>query len=646
MAEFHRVRITTVFAADAELDVRAGLAALGDGDLHELANAGAVERGEGVLLEDFRFGVGHEEGAHVVAADAESGLGEVVGAEAEELGALGNLVGGERTARDFDHGADLVFKLHLFLRHHFLGDAMDDFRLEIEFLLEADERDHHLGFHRDLFLRDIGGGFEDGACLHLGDFRIGDAEAAAAVAEHRVELVEFGDALDDLLDADADFLREVELLLLGVGQELVKRRIEEADGGREALEGLEDAGEVLTLIRQELGESRTACLFGGGEDHLAHRVDAVTFEEHVFGAGEADAGGTEGHRDAGLLGGVGIGADAELGDLRAPLHELEEALELLGLASGLVVADDAGDDFRRSGLELSAVDRAGGAVDGKVVTFLELLTSGGDGEFLVIDLDGRGTADADLAHLAGNECRVRRDTTLGGEDALGSDHAAKVFRAGFVADEQDLFTFRFGGGRAIGVEVNFAGGSTRAGGKAGGDGLGFLHIGRVEDRREKLVELFGRVAEHGGLPVDELLLDHVHGELQRGGGGALAVAGLEHEQLAVLHGELDILHILEVFFEDRADLHEFGVRLRHLLLHVDDRLRGADAGDHIFALGVDEELTVEFVGAVGGVAGEGDARAGLVASVAVDHCLDIDGGAPLGGDVVLAAINDRAVIHP
>jgi hypothetical protein len=26
-----------------------------------------------------------------------------------------------------------------------------------------------------------------------------------------------------------------------------------------------------------------------GEDHLAHRVDAVAFEEHVFGAAEADA---------------------------------------------------------------------------------------------------------------------------------------------------------------------------------------------------------------------------------------------------------------------------------------------------------------------------------------------------------------------
>jgi hypothetical protein len=38
-------------------------------------------------------------------------------------------------------------------------------------------------------------------------------------------------------------------------------------------------------------------------------------------------------------------------------------------------------------------------------------------------------------------------------------------------------------------------------------------------------------------------------------------------------------------------------------------LRGADAGDHVFALGVDQELAVELVLAGGRVAGEGDAGA-------------------------------------
>ena len=52
----------------------------------------------------------------------------------------------------------------------------------------------------------IGGGFEHGAGLHLGDFRIRDAEAAAAEAEHRVELVQLVHAVGDLLDGDAELL--------------------------------------------------------------------------------------------------------------------------------------------------------------------------------------------------------------------------------------------------------------------------------------------------------------------------------------------------------------------------------------------------------------------------------------------------------
>ena len=96
---------------------------------------------------------------------------------------------------------------------------------------------------------------------------------------------------------------------LVVRQELVQRRIEEADGGREALERLEDAGEVLALIGQQLGQRGLAVVDVVGEDHLAHRVDAVAFEEHVLGAGEADAGGAERDGVLGLLRRVGVGAD-------------------------------------------------------------------------------------------------------------------------------------------------------------------------------------------------------------------------------------------------------------------------------------------------------------------------------------------------
>ena len=154
------------------------------------------------------------------------------------------------------------------------------------------------------------------------------------MAEHWIELVKLFDAVLDFIHADADFLREVELLLLGVGQELVEWWIQQADGGGHALEGGEDAGEVGALVGKEFGESGLAVAQFRGEDHFAHGVDAIAFEEHVFGPGQADAGGAEGEGDARLFWGVGIGADREAGCFGAPVHEQFEVFELLCFLGG------------------------------------------------------------------------------------------------------------------------------------------------------------------------------------------------------------------------------------------------------------------------------------------------------------------------
>ena len=82
------------------------------------------------------------------------------------------------------------------------------------------------------------------------------------------------------------------------------------------------------------------------------------------------------------------------------------------------------------------------------------------------------------------------------------------------------------------------------------------------------------------------------------------------------------------------------------LVELINGLGGADAGHDVLALGVHQELAVELVLAGGGVAGEGDAGAAVVAHVAEDHHLDVDGGAPGAGDVVHAAVGDGALVHP
>ena len=141
-------------------------------------------------------------------------------------------------------------------------------------------------------------------------------------------------------------------------------------------------------------------------------------------------------------------------------------------------------------------------------------------------------------------------------------------------------------------------------------------------------------------------LDHLDGEPHGRHGRPLAVAGLEHEQLAVLDRELEVLHVAEVGLQRLADLGQLGERLGLLALQQRDRVGRADAGDDVLALGVHQELAVEHFFARGGVTGEGHAGARVFARVAEHHGLHVHGRAPLGGDVVLAAVDDRPVVHP
>ena len=74
----------------------------GPGHLHQLPYTSLIEVGEGALLEDAQLYVRRQEVIDVVARDAEAGLREVVGSEAEELGVFGDLAGGQGSAQQLD----------------------------------------------------------------------------------------------------------------------------------------------------------------------------------------------------------------------------------------------------------------------------------------------------------------------------------------------------------------------------------------------------------------------------------------------------------------------------------------------------------------------------------------------------------------
>src|SRR5262249_59126750 len=108
VAEGDRGGIATVLAADSELEVVPRLAPALDRDAHELAHALAIERDERIDRQDALGRVWPQETCRVVAADPERGLGEIVGAEGEELRGLRDVGCEQRGARQLDHGADLI----------------------------------------------------------------------------------------------------------------------------------------------------------------------------------------------------------------------------------------------------------------------------------------------------------------------------------------------------------------------------------------------------------------------------------------------------------------------------------------------------------------------------------------------------------
>src|SRR3989440_9987645 len=107
---------------------------------------------------------------------------------------------------------------------------------------------------------------------------------------------------------------------------------------------------------------------------------------------------------------------------------------------------------------------------------------------------------------------------------------------------------------------------------------------------------------------------------------------------------VDALELLERL--GHRAFHRRLVRARLRPRRFRDLLRGADAGNHILALGIDQELAVEPLVAGRGIARERHSGGRGLAHIAEQHRLDVDSGAPNLLDVVQTPIGDVALIHP
>ncbi len=151
---------------------------------------------------------------------------------------------------------------------------------------------------------------------------------------------------------------------------------------------------------------------------------------------------------------------------------------------------------------------------------------------LVVDEDVVAAGHAGLAHAAGDDGRVAGHAAAGGEDALGDVHAADVLGAGLDADEDDLLALLGPGLGVLGGEDDLADGGAGAGRQTLADDLGGLLGLGLEVRVEELVELVGSTRVTAVLWSIRPSLTMSTAISDGGLGGALAVAGLQHVELA------------------------------------------------------------------------------------------------------------------
>ena len=374
------------------------------------------------------------------------------------------------------------------------------------------------------------------------------------------------------------------------------------------------------------------CLLVGGEDHGAHVVDAVFGKEHVLCAAEADAFGAEEQRLLGVAGDVGVGADLQPAQGVCPAHEGDQ-VGVVGLHG--------------EGLQFAGDDAAGGSVEGDPVAVAIGVSL--DAQLLVrlVDDAVSRAGHAALAHAAGDDGGVRCHAAARGENAGCDLHAGDVLRRGFAADEDDVLECS-GGARLysfLGGEDDLTDGRAGRCRQAGGEDFDLLALLHQAGNQE-VVDLVWLDAHDGLFLGDEALLDHVDGDAHGGQAGALAIAGLQHVERAVLDGELEVLHVAVVLFHALGAGVQLFVDLGHGALQLADGHGSADAGDDVLALRVHQILAEEGVLAGGGVAGEADAGARGVAHVAEDHALHVDGGAQPVVDAVDAAIGLGAFAVP
>lgn len=205
-------------------------------------------------------------------------------------------------------------------------------------------------------------------------------------------------------------------------------------------------------------------------------------------------------------------------------------------------------------------------------------------------------------------------------------------------------------------EADFTTSST--GGSSGtlSDHRGGLAVFRLDLREKQLFETLGVHFADGFFFREDAFFHEVVGDHGFSLGRTLAIADLEEVQrrdaVDLFDRELDILHVAAFMLKFLASGLEFVINGMESLVFVIakgfDREGVTDAGDDVFALGLEQNGTIEDIVLDAGdlVTGEVNARCRTRRAVAEDHFLNVDGGAKAVRNTFELAGEDGALVVP
>ena len=354
---------------------------------------------KGVNVQDALVQIRREERRGIVPAEGEGHLGQVVGAEAEEVRVLGDMGGSDRRAGHFDHRADLDGHGNSRLVKHPFEHRLHVGLEHLQFPGGNDKGNHDLRLDRNAVLGAFHRGQGDGFRLHVVNLRVGNGQPAAPVSQHGVGLPQPLQLGLQVLGADVEVVGQFRGFFHCMRHEFMERGVQEPDSNRPAFHGLENAEEIVFLQGKDTLERGLPLLRAGGGDHGPEVDEFLLVEEHVLRPAEPYAVRAEVKGPLGVVGLIRVGPHPEAGDFppyRTGAYLIAPAQEGLGvLILGYVGAHQG---------EFPLVDFAGGAVDGQPIPFV--IGFAADDELLILHGKALCAGNAGFAHAPGHHRRV------------------------------------------------------------------------------------------------------------------------------------------------------------------------------------------------------------------------------------------------